>query len=75
MYKSQFPQLILLFSSLFFCLTSGPQTLSYSLGAPEQSATSEKTTSLDHEADGTPQPRYRIRQLRFDGNEHLNDKS
>ena len=74
MYKSQFPLLILLFSGLIICLTSRPQTLLYGAEDSEQSTASEKTTIPDDEADGTTQSHYRIRQLRFEGNEHLNDK-
>ena len=73
MHKSQFSQFILLFSSLLFCLISSPQTLLHGSEDPEQNTSLEKTTP-DGEADGTTQSRYRIGQLHFDGNEHLNDK-
>ena len=74
MYKSQLPQLILLFSSLLFCLMSSPKTLLYGAADPEQSSSSEKAIPADETADETTQSHYRIRQLRFDGNENLNDK-
>ena len=74
MYKPQFSQYILFFSCLLLCLTSSPHTLLYGSEDSEQRASSEETTPPDDKTEETTQLHYRIRQLRFDGNEHLNEK-
>lgn len=68
MHSSQLLQITLLFSSLLFCLASIPQTL-YGSENIEQDATTEIVT-----AENNAEPRYRIHQLHFNGNEHLNQK-
>ena len=65
-------RIILPFSGLLLCLMSISQTL-YGSDSIEQDTTTEITTP-DTEAEDKAEPRYRIRQLRFNGNEHLNQK-
>ena len=74
MHRPQPPQLILLFSSILFCLASHPQTLLYGSDNPEQNTLSENALIRDDDSEETTQSRYRIRQLRFNGNAHLNEK-
>ena len=74
MYRSQLPQLILFFSSVFFCLTSSPQILLYGSEDLDQSAPPEEAITPDDDTERTTQPHYRIHQLRFTGNEHLDEK-
>ena len=75
MYRPQLPQLILIFSGILFCLASHPQTLLYGADDPEQSILSEASIpSPNDDTEGTTQSRYRIIQLRFNGNAHLNAK-
>ena len=74
MYRPQFRQFILFFIGLLLCLTSSPQILLYGSEDSEQSTSSEVTTTPDDITEETTQSRYRIRQLRFNGNEHLNEK-
>ena len=66
------PRIILFFSCLLLSLTSLSQTLSNS-ETTEQDPASE-TTSPDNEGADKTEQRYRIHQLRFNGNEHLNQK-
>ena len=75
MYRPQLPQLILIFSGILFYLASNPQILLYGSDDPEQSILSEESIlSSNNDTEGTIQPRYRIIQLRFNGNAHLNEK-
>ena len=74
MYRSQFPQLILFFSGVLFCLTSSPQILLYGSEDLDQSDPPEEAITPDDDTERTTQPHYRIHQLRFTGNEHLNEK-
>lgn len=74
MYRPQLPQLILLFSSILFCFASPPQTPLYGSDNPEQNTSSENALIRDDDSEETTQSRYRIRQLRFNGNAHLNEK-
>ena len=64
-------QITLIFSGLLLYLTSIPQTL-YGSDNIEQDTTTE--TKSDKKAEEKAEPRYRIHQLRFNGNEHLNQK-
>ena len=73
MYNPQLPQFILLFSSLLLYLASSPHILLYGSDDPEQINSLEEGIIRDDETTGTNQPRYHIRQLRFDGNESLNE--
>ena len=72
MLSPQLPRIILLFSGLLLCLMSISLTL-YGSDSIEPDTTTEITTS-DKEAENKAEPRYRIHQLRFNGNEHLNQK-
>ena len=72
MYKHQLPQRLILFSGLFLCLIGTPESL-HSADDTEQSR-SEKTTANNQIENNTTEPHYYIRQLRFDGNKHLNEK-
>ena len=74
MYRPQLPQFILIFSGLLFCLTSHPQTLLYGSEDLDQSTSSENAIIPDNETEETTHSYYRIRQLRFTGNAHLNEK-
>ena len=73
MHRPKLPQLILLFSSILFCLASHPPTLLHGSDNPEQNTPSENALIRD-DSEETTQSRYRIRQLRFNGNAHLNEK-
>lgn len=66
------PRIILFFSCLLLSLTSLSQTLSNS-ETTEQDPASE-TASPDNEGADKTEQRYRIHQLGFNGNEHLNEK-
>ena len=72
MLSPQLPRIILLFSGLLLCLMSTSETL-YGSDSIEQDTTTEIATS-DTEAEDKAESRYRIHQLRFNGNEHLNQK-
>ena len=72
MYKYRLPQLLIFLSSLFLCMIGTPESLQGS-DDTEQSS-SEVPTAINETEDNTPTPYYYIRQLRFDGNEHLNQK-
>ena len=74
MYKPQLPQLILLFSGVLFCLASNPQTLLYGSEGSDQEAPSENAITPNNETEEKTHPHYRINQLRFTGNEHLNEE-
>ena len=74
MYRSQLPQFILLFSGLLLCLTSNAQTPLDGSEDLDQSAPSENAITPDNEIEEKIHPHYRIHQLRFTGNEHLNEK-
>ena len=74
MNRSQLPQLILFFSGALLCLTSSPQILLYGSEDLDQSAPPEEAITPDNDTERTTQPHYRIHQLRFTGNEHLNEK-
>ena len=75
MYRPQLPQLILFFSGVLFCLVSTTQTPLYGSDDPEQNTPSEESiTSPNDDPEGTTQSHYGIRQLRFNGNSHLNEK-
>ena len=66
------PRIILFFSCSLLCLTSISQTLS-GIETTEQ-VTASETTPPDNEGADKTEQRYRIHQLRFNGNEHLNQK-
>ena len=74
MYRSQLPQFILFFSSILFCLATPPQTPLYGSDNPEQNTSSENALIQDDDSEETTESRYRIRQLHFNGNAHLNEK-
>lgn len=74
MHRPQPLQLILLFSSVLFCLASHSHTLLYASDDPEQNAPPENAIIRDNDAEETTQSRYRIHRLRFNGNAHLNEK-
>ena len=73
MYKHQLPQLLILLSGLFLCMIGTPEPL-YSTDDTEQNSGSEKATANNETEDNTTEPHYYVRQLRFDGNKHLNEK-
>lgn len=66
------PRITLFFSCLLLCLVSTSQTLS----GPEiiEQDIASETASPDNEGADKTEPRYRIHELRFNGNEHLNQK-
>ncbi len=66
------PRIILLFSCLLLSLTGLSEILSSS-ETTEQDPVSE-TTTPNNEGSEKTEPRYRIHRLRFNGNEHLNQK-
>ena len=72
MYKHQLPQRLILLGSLLLCVIGTPELL-YSADDTEQNR-SEKTTANNEIENNTTEPHYYIRQLRFDGNKHLNEK-
>ena len=74
MYSPQLPQFILFFSGVLFCLASHPQTLLYGSEGSDQSTPSENAITPDNETAEKTRPHYRIRQLRFNGNSHSNEK-
>ena len=73
MSKHRFPRSLIFFSGLLLCIICTPESL-HSSDDPVQNSNSEKLTTNNESEDNTTQPRYYIRQLHFDGNEHLNDK-
>lgn len=73
MYKHQLPQLLIFLSVLLLCVIGTPELLHGSDNI-EQGSRSEKETDNNETDDGTTKPHYYIRQLRFDGNERLNEK-
>ena len=74
MYRSQLPQLTLFFTSVLLCLASNSPTLLYGSEDLEQSTPTENAITPDNKTEATTQSRYRIHQLRFTGNEHLDEK-
>lgn len=74
MYRPQLPQLILFFSGVLFCLASNPQSFLYGSEDLEQRAPSENALTPNNETAEKTHPHYRIHQLRFTGNEHLNEE-
>ena len=74
MYSPRLPQFILFFSGVLLCLASNPQTLLYGSDDPEQGTSSENAITPDDDTEETTHSHYRIRQLRFNGNAHLNEK-
>ena len=73
MYKHQLPQLLILLSGVLLCAVGTPESL-HSADDTEQSSSSEKATTNNKTEDNTTAPHYYIRQLRFDGNNHLSEK-
>ncbi len=73
MYKHQLPQRLILFSGLFLCLIGTPESL-HSADNIKQSSNSEEAIVNNEIENDSPEPYYYIRQLRFDGNKHLNEK-
>ena len=69
MSKYRLPQ-ILFFSCLLFCFTIIPKA-GHGIDSKEHASPPEQSTP-DKEAAGKTQPYYRIWQLRFNGNHHLN---
>ena len=74
MYRSQLPQLTLFFTSVLLCLASNSPTLLYGSEDLEQSTPTENAITPDNKTEATTQSRYRIHQLRFTGNQHLDEK-
>ena len=74
MYRSQLPQLILFFSGVLFCLASHPHAPLYGAEDLDQSTPSENAITPNNETEEKTHPHYRIHQLRFTGNEHLNEE-
>lgn len=73
MSKRRFQRSLIFISGLLLCVLSTSGSL-HSSDAPVQNNNPEKsTTNIESEAN-TTQPHYYIRQLRFDGNEHFNEK-
>ncbi len=72
MYKHRLPQRLILLGSLLLCVIGTPELL-HSADDTEQSS-SEKATANNEAENNTTEPHYYIRQLRFDGNTHLNEK-
>ncbi|MDE0423500.1 MAG: BamA/TamA family outer membrane protein [Candidatus Poribacteria bacterium] len=72
MYKHRLPQRLILLASLLLCVIGTPELL-HSADDTEQSG-SEKATANNEAENNTTEPHYYIRQLRFDGNKHLNEK-
>ena len=73
MYKHRLPQLFIFFSGLLLCMIGTPETLHGSDGIEESDSTEEAPADNGIE-ENTTKPHHYIRQLRFDGNEHLNQK-
>ena len=73
MYKHRLPRLLIFLSSLFLYLIGTPESL-HSADDTEQSYSSDEATVNNEIENDSPEPRYYIRQLRFDGNKHLNEK-
>ena len=74
MYRSELAQLTLFFTSVLLCLASNPHTLLYGSEDLDQSTPIENAITPDNKTEATTQSRYRIHQLRFTGNEHLDEK-
>lgn len=74
MYRPQLPQLILFFSGVLFCMASHPQALLYGAEDLDQSTPSANAITPNNETEEKTHPHYRIHQLRFTGNEHLNEE-
>ena len=74
MYRPQLPQLIVFFSGVLFCMASHPQALLYGAEDLDQSTPSANAITPNNETEGKTHPHYRIHQLRFTGNEHLNEE-
>ena len=73
MHKHRLLQPIIFLSGLLLCLISTPASLQNSDNI-EQSGSTEKATANNDAEDNKTKPRYYIRQLRFDGNDHINEK-
>ena len=73
MYKHRFPQLFILLSGLFFCIIGIPDPL-YGTNDLEQNDNLADITVNNETEDKTTQQHYYIRQLRFDGNAHFNQR-
>ena len=73
MYKHRLPQLFIFLSALLFCMIGIPETLHGSDSVEETDSSEEAPTNNEIE-ENTTIPRYYIRQLHFNGNEHLNQK-
>ena len=71
--RHRLPQLFIFLSSLFLSII-GTSDLLYGTDDIKQDDSSEETTANNATEDKTTQPRYYIRQLRFDGNEYFNEK-
>ena len=74
MCRPQLPQLIIFFSGMLFCLVGHPQTLLYGSEDLGQRTPSGNVIIPDNETEERTQSGYRIHQLRFTGNEHLDEK-
>ncbi len=73
MHKHRLPRLLIFLSGLFLCLIGTPESL-HSADDTEQSNSSEEATVNNETESDSPESRYYIYQLRFDGNKHLNEK-
>ncbi len=70
MYKHQILQRLILLGSLLLCVIGRTELLA----DDTEQGSSEKATANTEIEDHTTEPYYYIRQLRFDGNTHLNEK-
>ena len=73
MSKHQLPLFLILFSGLLLCMICAPDRL-HGSDKTSQHSSSEKPTANNETENKTPESRYYIRQLRFDGNVRLNEK-
>ena len=73
MYKHRLSQLPIFLSGLLLCMIGTPESL-HGSDDIEQSGRTEQTTANNETAEQMTKPHYYIRQLRFDGNGHLNQR-
>ena len=73
MYIHRFPQFFILLSSLFFCIIGISDPL-YGTDDMGQSDSSDAVPDSNDTENDITKPHYYIRQLRFDGNAHFNQR-
>ena len=73
MHQYQLLQFLIFLSGLLLCVIGTPELL-HSADDTEQSSRLEKAPVSNETEKNTIKPHYYIRQLRFDGNRHLNEK-